>query len=115
MEAIRDIDDSDPYGDDGEYFDGCPFIDELLLLHQKNYTKDVYWNSKIEWKVSLMEFRVEYNLMVDEAIEKILLELDKHPELFSKYGEYIENLGIKVPDEIRKNIPKEDLLNKFNL
>ncbi len=109
IEAVRDIeDDFGPGINNDEYFKGCPFIDELLLLHQKGYIKDVYWNSMMEWNISLMEFHIEYNLMIDESKKKIISELEKNTDLYTKYGKYIEELGVDVPDWVVG-------ANKYNL
>jgi len=109
IKAVRDVDEGGPWMyDENEYFEDCPFENELLLLHQKEYIEDMYWNSHMEWTISIGEFTKEYNLMIDEAKEKILSEILKNPQLYSKYGEYIENLGIKLPGWM-------DQSNKYNL
>jgi len=77
--------------------DNCPFEEELLLLHEREYIDEIFWNSSVKG-ISLGEFKRVYNELLAEAPNKIIEKLKKKPELFLKYGEYVLNLGVDVPD-----------------
>ncbi len=105
---LREI--SELYDDDSicnnDHWDDCPFLDELLICHQKEYIENIFFNIKTD--ITLGEFREIYKDMLKNATEKILLKLTNNPELYDDYGEHIENLGIEVPSWIVNS-------NKYNL
>jgi len=112
IDIIYELDSDVPIGDfDEEYFEGCPFVAELLLHHQKEFIDEVYWggNENESWaSISIGKFRKIYNEMLVDATKTIISELEHNPNLYSKYGEYIGQLGIDVPDWIVN-------ANKYNL
>lgn len=108
--VVSEITVDDDFEEDNGYYDGCPFATELLLHHQKDYIDDIY-HDITNWDIenlTLDIFRKTYEKMLEKATEKIIKDIKENPSLFSKYGYYIEQLGITIPKKLYENLQPFD-------
>jgi hypothetical protein len=96
MDLLNDISDIDIVDID------CPFYDEIMIIHQREYIDSIYW--KLDVGCSLGEFKAIYNKMIKDAEKKIIQYITEDPSLYFWVQEY----DIDIPDWIKQS-------NKYNI
>ena len=105
--------------EDYEDFFDCPFINELNLIHQKDYIEDIY--DLGHNNISHYDFTTTYKELLDQAHKTIINIIMKKSKMFYKWKKYIDASGISIGYDIDSGLSLLDWYelnkdtNKYNL